>query len=228
MVEEFLDSTVISIAEELSEQMGLSLPTPDLVKVAGAMLATEAVRNGLDLLIPSASTVMSFSTTGITLAFIQRKLREISQKIDLLLDVARKSAKDKMSEALTSLEHGNFPDAHDAFKVALDKATDGFHTSQDNESRVACTKIKLFCILMTKSFDKQTNHFLPFSHLSSKKKTEVGALMQSSIDALLDEMKANKDGVDFMDVVMFKTGVKKKMLQVRLNELFASGNFPST
>ena len=35
-----------------------------------------------------------------------------------------------------------------------DKATDGFHTAQDNEGRVTCTKIKLFCLLMMKCYDK--------------------------------------------------------------------------
>ena len=57
----------------------------------------------------------AFSTTGITLAFIQRKLREISKKIDVILDLGRKSAKDKLTEGLTSLEHENYSDAYEAF-----------------------------------------------------------------------------------------------------------------
>ena len=77
-----------------------------------------------------ASTAISFSTTGITLAFIQRKLREINKKIDLLLDVSRKAAKDKLAEALTSLEHENYADAFEAFKICHDKASEGFHCSQ--------------------------------------------------------------------------------------------------
>ena len=39
----------------------------------GAMVTTEALKHALDLLIPSASSAMQFSTTGITLAFIQRQ-----------------------------------------------------------------------------------------------------------------------------------------------------------
>ncbi len=217
-----VDETILNLAEELCESMGLSIPGPELVKVAGVMVATESVKSALDLLIPSASTAMSFSTTGITLAFIQRKLREINKKIDVLLDVGRKSAKDKLSEALTSLEHENYDDAYEAFKEALNKATDGFHTAIDNESRVSCAKIKLFCILMIKCFDKSKNIFLPFNNLSRQKKTEVASLMRTSIDNLLDELRAGKNKVDFMDVLMFKAGVKRKMFQIRLNELFAS------
>ena len=159
---EVIDGLVATIAEELSQSMGLCIPAPELVKVAGVMVATETVRSGLDLLIPSASTAMSFSTTGLTLAIIQKKLRDMSKKIDVLLDVGRKSAKDKLAEALTSLENENFPDAYVAFEKAADKATDGFHTSQDNESRVSCAKIKLFCVLMMKCYDKSKAHFLPF------------------------------------------------------------------
>ena len=104
------------------------------------------------------------------------------------------------------------------------KATDGFHTTKDNKGRVTCTKIKLFCILMMKCYDKSTAHFLPFAKLDPKKKAEVGSLMRTTIDDLLDEMKTGKSGVEMMDFLMFRAGVKKAMLQKELNELFTSGN----
>ena len=104
------------------------------------------------------------------------------------------------------------------------KATDGFHTTKDNKGRVTCTKIKLFCILMMKCYDKSTAHFLPFSKLDPKKKAEVGSLMRTTIDDLLEEMKTGKSGVEMMDFLMFRAGVKKAMLQKELNELFTSGN----
>ena len=66
---------------------------------------------------------------GLTLAIIQRKLREISKKIDQLLDVGRKSAKTKLTEALTSLEHENYADAYEAFNKAADKVNFRFHRS---------------------------------------------------------------------------------------------------
>lgn len=94
--------------------------------------------------------------------------------------------------------------------------------AKDNEGRVSCTKIKLFAILMTKCYDKGKNIFLPFASLGPKRKTEVASLMRTAVDNLLDEMKCGKSSIDLMDIVMFKAGVKKKMLQVRLNELFVS------
>ena len=60
-------------------------------------------------------------TLGLTLAIIQRKLREISKQIDVLQDVGRKSAKTKLTEAMTSLEHENYSDAYEAFNKAADK-----------------------------------------------------------------------------------------------------------
>ena len=41
---EVVDSLVATIAEELSQSMGLVIPAPELVKVAGVMVATETVR----------------------------------------------------------------------------------------------------------------------------------------------------------------------------------------
>ena len=37
-------------------------------------------------------------------------------------------------------------------------------------------------------------------------------------------MKTGKSGVEMMDFLMFRAGVKKAMLQKELNELFTSGN----
>ena len=76
---------------------------------------------------------------------------------------------------------------------------------------------------MMKCYDKGKGHFLPFAYLSPKKKAEVGALMKTTIDNLLEDMKSGRSSVELIDVLMFRAGVKKKMLQVRLNELFASG-----
>jgi hypothetical protein len=125
------ENVVKNIAEELAEEMGMSFPANcDMLKVAGAMVTTEAVSSAMDILVPAASSAVGFSTSGITLALIQRKLREITKKIDCILDANRKVAKDILSEALTSLEHENYSDAYDAFKKASDKAVEGFHTSQ--------------------------------------------------------------------------------------------------
>ena len=85
-----------------------------------------------------------------------------------------------------------------------------------------CTKLKLFAILMAKCYDKTSKIFLPYAKLGRSKQTEIASLMRTAIDALLDELKNGKANVDLMDVIMFKSGVKKKMLQVRLNELFKS------
>ena len=45
---------------------------------------------------------------------------------------SRKAAKDKLTSAMTSLEHGNYSDAYEDFKKAADKASEGFHTVQVN------------------------------------------------------------------------------------------------
>ena len=52
---ELVDSVVFEIAENIAEHMGLTIPAPALVQVAGALVATEALKNALDFLIPSAT-----------------------------------------------------------------------------------------------------------------------------------------------------------------------------
>ena len=44
--------------------------------------------------------------------------------------MSRKAAKDKLTEALTSLQCENYGDAFEAFNKAADKATEGFHSAQ--------------------------------------------------------------------------------------------------
>ena len=66
---------------------------------------------------------------------------------------------------------------------------------------------------MAKCYDKTSKIFLPYAKLGRSKQTEIASLMRTAIDALLDELKNGKANVDLMDVIMFKSGVKKKMLQ---------------
>ena len=60
---------------------------------------------------------------------------------------------------------------------------------------MACTKIKLFATLMIKCYDKNLQSYLPFTKLSSNKKTEVASLMKISIDALIDELRNGRDNI---------------------------------
>ena len=48
---------------------------------------------------------------------------------------------------------------------------------------------------MIKCYDKNLQSYLPFTKLSSNKKTEVASLMKISIDALIDELTNGRDNI---------------------------------
>ena len=118
-----LEDAYIEIAEEIAEKWGLSLPTGnEKIRVAANLLAFEAIKSVTEIIYPAALSSMSFSGTGITLAIIKKKLDEINKKIDTLLDVYLKSAKNFMTSSIIALTHQNYEDAYDGFKkVHMDR-----------------------------------------------------------------------------------------------------------
>ena len=99
---------VLCIAEGIAQKFGLSLPGDDKTKVAGAMLAFEAIKSASELLFPTIASSMCFNSNGFTLALIQKKLNEMNKKIDMLIDVHLKSAKDLLITAMIYLQVWKF------------------------------------------------------------------------------------------------------------------------
>ena len=95
---------VVCIAEGIAHKFGLSLPGDDKTKIAGAMLAFEAIKSASEVLFPTLVASMCFNSNGFTLALIQKKLNELSKKIDTLIDVHLKSAKDLLTTAMIYLQ----------------------------------------------------------------------------------------------------------------------------
>ena len=74
------------------------------VKVAANLLALEAIKSVTEVIFPIAAGAMAFNGTGFTLALIQKKLDEINEKMDTLLDVHQKSAKDFLTTAIIAVK----------------------------------------------------------------------------------------------------------------------------
>ena len=114
---ELLDTSIVHVAEEIAQKIGLVLPVGnEHIKVAGNLLAFEAIKSVTEIIYPAALSSMSFNANGITLAFIQKKLDEINEKIDTLMNVQHKSAKDILKRAIISIGHQNYEDAYKAAK----------------------------------------------------------------------------------------------------------------
>ena len=188
---ELLDTSIVHVAEEIAQKIGLVLPIGnENIKVAGNLLAFEAIKSVTEIIYPAALSSMSFNANGITLAFIQKKLDEINEKIDTLMNVQHKSAKDILKRAINSLRHQNYEDAYDEFKKVLEKATDAYNSVKDNDiKRIECTNIKTFSIVMTKSYNKELKYFVPYESLKIEKKEEIASLVKIEADQLLNDVK---------------------------------------
>ena len=83
-------AAIAPIAEALAQQMGLSLPGNDKVKEAGALLAFQAIKAATGVLFPALAESMTFNPIAFTLVIIQKKLDDISNKLDTLLEKDKK------------------------------------------------------------------------------------------------------------------------------------------
>ena len=64
---------------------------------------------------------------------IRRRVKDLTKKLEFLSDSTRKTARDKLEEAMVAFENGNFPDAYSELTKANDLAAEAFNKAQDNQ-----------------------------------------------------------------------------------------------
>ena len=208
-VEPLDQNSIVPIAEALAQKLGFSLSENDTVKEAGALLAFEAIKSATEALFPTVAAGMIFNGTGFTLAKIQKKLDEISKRIDVLLEKDYKSAVDFLGDGIRSFEHHDFEESHKDFKKVLDKATDAYNCAQNNDLKlIQSSKMKIFCYIVTKSYDKDSKHFIPYESLLQKKKDLIASLVRTQIEKLLNDLTTVKHRSDVSK--FFKTILSKQ------------------
>ena len=194
-----------SIAEALAQNLGISLPGNDAIKEAGALLAFEAIKSATEVLFPTIAAGMTFNATGFTLAIIQKKLDDISDKLDTLLEKDYKSAVDFLGAALRSFEYHDYEDANDGFKKVLEKATDAYNCAKNDDSKhIQASKMKIFCYITTKSYDEDLKHFIPYESLQQKKKDWIASLVRGQMEKLLNDLttvKPRSDAIKFFKTI---------------------------
>ena len=162
----FAQNSIVPIAEALAQKLGFTLSENDTVKEAGALLAFEAIKSATKVLFPTVAAGMKFSGTGFTLAQIQKKLDEMSKRIDILLEKDYKSAVDFLGDGIRSFGHHDYEDSHKDFKKVLEKATDAYNCAKTDDLKlIQSSKMKIFCYIVTKSYRKDSKHFIPYESL---------------------------------------------------------------
>ena len=218
MAEDLLENSIVPIADALAKKIGLSLPGTDKVKEAGALLAFEAIKSATEVLFPTVAAGMTFNANGFTLAMNQKKLDDISDKLDTLLEKDYRSAVDFLGAAMKSFEYYDYEDANEGFKKVLEKATDAYNCAQNDDlKRIQSSKMKIFCYIVTKSYDQESKHFIPFDSLPKKKKDLIASLVRSEIEKLLKDLKNVKVRSDAKK--FFKTKKQQEEIDNTMSEL---------
>ena len=219
-------AAIAPIAEALAQQMGLSLPGNDKVKEAGALLAFQAIKSATGVLFPALAESMTFNPIAFTLVIIQKKLDDISNKLDTLLEKDYNSALDFLGSAMWFLEIHCYEDANKYLIRVLEKATDAYNcVTNDDLKRIRSTKMKMFGYITTNSYDEESKHFIPFVSLPKKKKDLISSLIRDQIEKLLRDLKTVKIRSDTKK--FFKTPAQNKLdddIVAELNACLKSGN----
>ena len=214
--EALAEMSIGPIADTLAKKLGLSLP--DKAKEAGALLAFEAIKSATEVLFPTVAAGMTFNATGFTLAIIQKKLDDISDKLDTLLEKDYKSAVDFLGSAMRSLEEDYYEDANKDFEKVLDKATDAYNCVKNDDLKlIQVAKMKMFCYIATKSYDEESKIFIPYESLPQRKKKLVSNLVRDQIEKLLKDLttvKVRSDAKKF-----FTTKTQQEEIDSTLSEL---------
>ena len=216
MAEKLLENSIAPIAEALATNLGLSLP--DKFKDQGAFLAFETMKNAIEVLFPTVAAGMTFNATGFTLAMIQKKLEDITKKLDTLLEKDYNSAVDFLSSAMRSIEHHDYEDAYKDFDKALDRATDAYNCAKTDDLKlIKSSKMKMFCYIATKSYEKELKLFIPYESLPKKKKDLIASLLRDEVEKLLKDLKNVKVRSDASK--FFKTTGQQKEIDNTMSEL---------
>ena len=141
------------------------------------------MKKATEVLFPTVAAGMTFNATGFTLAMIQKKLEDVSKKLDTLLEKDYKSAGDFLNSAMISIEDHDYEDAYEDFKKALERATDAYNCSKTDDLKlIQSSKMKMFCYIATKSYDKESKHFIPYDSLPRKKKDLIARLVREAFE----------------------------------------------
>ena len=215
-----------SIAEALAQNLGISLPGNDAIKEAGALLAFEAIKSAMEVVFPTVAAGMTFNATGFTLAIIQQKLDDISDKLDTLLEKDYKTALSFWRSAMRSLKHHKYEDAYNDFKKVLDKATEAYSCAKKEDLKlIQSTKMKNFCHVATKSYNEDSKCFIPYEYLPKEEKDWIAEEVRAQIEDLLKDLttvKPRSDAKKFLKTItMQQKGTDDIMAE--LNACLKSG-----
>ena len=134
--------------------------------------------------------------TGLTLAQIQKSIKRIEGKIDIILETPLKQAKDRFLAALNMISHKKQKIAYETLKDVIDHASQAFHykvskdmTIADLEACIQATQLLIFSYIARFSYDEGSETFLPFLTLSMEDKSMIATELIKIVNRCIDNRK---------------------------------------
>ena len=159
---------------------------PNELQVAASFTISYVVFTVFNAIFDIAA-VFKFDAKGLQMAQINQEIKELSKKVDSLLDAKMKSAMSRLPKAIGYLEskvtHIN---AYKEFEDILNKAEEAYSTVQEFEKKVFCKRTAIFARFMRDTYDKDQNEFTTLSSLVPSKKKIIASNMWHDVRELLD------------------------------------------
>ena len=121
------------------------------------------------------------------MAQINQEIKELSKKVDSLLDAKMKSAMSRLPKAIGYLEskvtHIN---AYKEFEDILNKVEEAYSTVQEFEKKVFCKRTAIFARFMRDTYDEDQKEFTTLSTLPPFKQKIIASNMWHDVREMLD------------------------------------------
>ena len=157
-----LEGATDKFAMFLSDKLGVGEKSQYAIYYLTTVAVLETAENVLNI----GSGFTKLDTTGFTLAQIKKIVKNIEEKVDVLLDTPMKLALDYSQSVILKMINKSYKSAQETLKKVLDEAMKAFYYSavkkknvQNFEERMTAIQLIIFCTVL-KGGNLKMSHFL--------------------------------------------------------------------
>ena len=194
-----LDESWDTAIDKFATKLGLTQADSTLVSPAIFVVTKAAILEGAEL-IGIGGGLAKLDLAGFQMARLIRKVEEINQKLDVVLDTPLREAEKYLREALIQLDEGYFAKAIDAMKEVKTKATTAFEYKQGMGANtetlnkaVKATQLKVFSELAIQSYDG--TKITPFPLLERRRKKVISSFFETYIEDVISFFNSHEYGM---------------------------------
>ena len=175
----------------------------------------------VDVFDVAATQGFQFNAVSLSLKQIQKKLEELTKKVDKLLKADMETAKNRIYHAMNYLEkEETHPMAYVEFKEVLSLAEKADPKVEEFKDKVFCRQIGIFSRLMTSLFDFRSQRIVSLSTLSESKKRIIANAIFHDVNGAIEEF--NSIETPLSQTLLGKSKENKQKNQDILDSLLKS------